>query len=224
MGNYKGVIFDLDGVLVSTDECHFQAWKQLAMREEIPFTRKDNERLRGVSRMESLEIILEKARKEYSREEKQEMTDYKNIIYCHLLQSLSPEDVLPGVIRLLRQLKKEGFKLAVGSSSRNARLILDKTRLESYFDVIADGTQITRSKPDPEVFLLAANLLKLKPEDCIVVEDAEAGIQAAIAAGEKAVAVGSACGVKGAACSFRNLEQVELENFLKGVNETKENE
>jgi beta-phosphoglucomutase len=190
----KAVLFDLDGVIVSTDEFHYRAWKALAERGGIEFSRKDNDRLRGVNRAESLEIILEKAHRAYSAEEKAAMAEEKNGIYRELLQSLSPKDILPGIPAALDLLKGAGVKTAIASSSRNAAYILEKISLCGAFDAVVDGTRITRSKPDPEVFLLAARELGICPEDCVVVEDADAGVAAAVSAGMRAVAVGAACG------------------------------
>ena len=190
----KGVIFDLDGVLVSTDELHYEAWKAMADREEIYFDREINQRLRGVSRMDSLEIILERAERDYSQEEKDELAAYKNGLYVTLLDTLTEADVLPGVTELLTALEERNVLLAVGSSSKNAKKILEKTVLTNRFRAIADGTDITRSKPDPEVFLCAAKKLGLAPADCAVVEDAQAGIEAACAGGMLACAIGDACG------------------------------
>lgn len=188
----KAVIFDLDGVLVSTDELHYQGWKTLADREGIYFDREINNRLRGVSRMESLEIILERAARQYSDSEKQEMAAYKNGVYAALLDSLTPDDRLEGVTDCLAALRAGGYKLAIGSSSKNTPKILARTGLDAEFDAVSDGNNISRSKPDPEVFLKAAEFLGIAPELCAVVEDAEAGIQAAKAAGMLAVAVGDA--------------------------------
>ena len=188
----QGVIFDLDGVLVTTDELHYRAWKALADREGIYFDRAINDRLRGVSRMASLEIILERAGRTYSEDEKREMAAFKNGLYVDLLDGLTPEDILPGVAETLDGLAARGVKTAVGSSSQNAKKILEKTGLLGCFDAVADGTDITRSKPDPEVFLRAAAKLGLAPEACAVVEDAEAGIEAAKAGGMTAFAVGDA--------------------------------
>ncbi len=188
----QGVIFDLDGVLVSTDELHYAAWRKLADREEIYFDHDINDRLRGVSRMASLEIILERAGRTYSEDEKQEMAAYKNGLYVDMLNSLTPADALEGVVETLDALAEKGVRLAVGSSSKNAKRILGRLGLLSRFDAIADGTDITRSKPDPEVFLCAAQKLGLAPAECAVVEDAEAGIQAAKAGGMTALAVGQA--------------------------------
>ena len=188
----QGVIFDLDGVLVSTDELHYAAWKRLADREGIYFDRTINDRLRGVSRMASLEIILERAARAYSEDEKQEMAAFKNGLYVDLLDGLTPEDILPGVTETLDGLAARGVKAAVGSSSKNAKKILEKTGLLDRFDAVADGTDITRSKPDPEVFLCAAKKLGVEPALCAVVEDAEAGIEAAKAGDMTAFAVGDA--------------------------------
>jgi beta-phosphoglucomutase len=188
----KGVIFDLDGVLVSTDEFHYRGWARLATEEGIPFTREDNHRQRGVSRMESLEILLKKSPKSYSGEQKLEMATRKNAYYVECLQNLTLADTLPGAREILVALRAAGIKLAVGSSSRNTPLIMEKTDLCRYFDAVADGNDITRSKPDPEVFLLAARRLGLPPEECVVVEDAEAGVEAARRAGMRVVGVGPA--------------------------------
>jgi beta-phosphoglucomutase len=190
----KAVLFDLDGVIVSTDEYHYLAWKTLAEREGIEFSREDNHRLRGVNRAESLEIILEKAHRAYSAEEKAGIMDEKNKVYRELLQSLAPRDILPGIPEVLALLKASGVKAAIASSSKNAAYILEKIGLDAAFDAVVDGTRITRSKPDPEVFLLAAKELGESPENCVVVEDADAGVAAAVSAGMRAVAVGAACG------------------------------
>lgn len=188
----RGVIFDLDGVLVTTDELHYRAWKRLADREGIYFDRAINDRLRGVSRMDSLAIILERTDRDYSDNEKAEMAAFKNDLYRASLDGLTGGDVLPGVMEALDGLRARDVKIAVGSSSKNAQKILEKTGLLDRFDAIADGTDITRSKPDPEVFLCAAKKLGLDPAVCAVVEDAEAGIQAARAGGMTAFAVGDA--------------------------------
>ena len=180
---YAGIIFDLDGVLCSTDEYHYRAWKMLADHLQLPFDRQVNQRLRGVSRMESLEIILEKSGQKYSNEEKQRLTEEKNENYRRLLNGMSTAELSAEVIDTLEQLRAQKIKLAVGSSSRNAPLILQKLELNSFFDAVVDGNDIIRSKPSPEVFLKAAERLKLPPSQCLVVEDAEAGVQAAAAGG-----------------------------------------
>lgn len=210
----SGVIFDLDGVIVSTDDCHYRAWKQMADEEKIPFDRTVNERLRGVSRMDSLAIILEKAEKTYTEEQKQALATRKNNYYKELIGSLTPADILPGTLDTLALLKSRGIKIAIGSSSRNTPLILKQIGLDNAFDAVADGNQITRSKPDPEVFLLAAKLLSLRPAVCLVVEDADAGVEAAIAGGMRALGVGSAAENKQAAFQAQNLAQVDWNQIL----------
>lgn len=189
----KAVIFDLDGVLVTTDVLHFNAWKALAEELSIHnFTKADNARQRGVSRMASLEVVLEKTDKKYTDEEKLILAEKKNTNYVKSLDTLTKSDVLPGVFEFLDFLKEKGVKIALGSASKNAPLILDKTELSDKFDAISCGLDTTKSKPDPEVFLVAASKLGMKPEDCIVFEDSDAGIEAAKAGGMLAFAVGEA--------------------------------
>jgi beta-phosphoglucomutase len=174
----KGVVFDLDGVLVHTDRLHFLAWSRLAKEEGIPFTEEDNKALRGVSRIDSLNMILRKGHREATDEEKAEMCDRKNSYYRGYLAGLSPKDVAPEVTETLKTLKERGYPLAVGSSSKNTPFILEKTDLGKWFDAVVDGTMITKGKPDPEVFLLAAERIKLPSKECLVVEDAPAGVLA----------------------------------------------
>jgi len=188
----QAVIFDLDGVIVSTDEYHYLGWQRLADELGIHFDRHINERLRGVSRMESLEIILEKAIQPYTAAEKLEFAERKNTYYREFLNQVSPKDILPGVMELLAELKTKQIKIAIGSSSRNTPLILAQIGLSDYFNAVADGNDITRSKPDPEVFLLAAERLGISPSACLVVEDAFAGVEAGLAAGMRVLGVGSA--------------------------------
>ena len=189
---YKGVIFDLDGVICSTDEYHYLAWKTLADRLQIPFDRERNNLLRGVSRTESLEIILEKAERTYSKTEKAVFAEEKNTLYRELLKKMSADDLPENVKSTLDVLRKTGMKLAIGSSSKNTPFILERIGLGSYFDAVADGNCITRSKPDPEVFLKASDMIGLHPEECIVVEDAHAGVEAAAAGGFDCAAIGDA--------------------------------
>lgn len=180
---YKGIIFDLDGVLCHTDQYHYEAWKQVADEIDVYFDETINHRLRGVSRMDSLEIILEKSEKRYTKEEKEALAEKKNHIYRQLLLQMTPEDVPQDVRNTLDTLRAEGVKLAVGSSSKNTKTILRQVGLEGFFDAVSDGTDITHSKPHPEVFLIAAGRLGLEPAQCLVVEDAPAGIEAANAGG-----------------------------------------
>ena len=195
MNNIKGLIFDLDGVLLSTDRFHFLAWKKLADRMGINFTEKDNERLRGVSRMESLEIVLSLRADpalSLNDEEKLALATEKNEAYREYLKKLTPADVRDEVRETLAVLRAKGYRLAVGSSSKNTRFILSQTELTNAFDAIADGNDIKHSKPDPEVFLKAADLIGMAPADCAVIEDAEAGLEAANRGGMLSIAYATA--------------------------------
>ena len=189
---FKGIIFDLDGVICFTDEFHYEAWKELADELGIYFDKEINNRLRGISRMASLEIVLEKSDKTYTDEEKAALADKKNERYKELLMEMDAGDLHEDVRYTLNELKKRGVKLAIGSSSKNTKLILSRLQVENVFDAISDGTNITRSKPDPEVFLKAAGFLGLDPADCLVVEDALAGIDAAVAGGFSSAGIGEA--------------------------------
>lgn len=189
----KGLIFDLDGVLVFTDKFHYQAWKTMADELGVYFDETINHRLRGVSRMDSLEIILERYEgPDLSLREKEKLAEKKNEIYRTLLESMTPDDVTKEVRDTLTKLREKGYKLAIGSSSKNAKFILEKVELKDAFDAISDGNNITKSKPDPEVFLKAAEYLGLPPKACMVVEDAEAGIEAAKKGGMYAAGIGGA--------------------------------
>ncbi|MDD5954028.1 MAG: beta-phosphoglucomutase [Firmicutes bacterium] len=204
----QGIIFDLDGVLLSTDEMHYAAWKSVADELGVPFDRTVNNRLRGVSRMESLEIILEKSTRPFSAAEKEALATRKNDRYRALLQSLTPDAVEPAVRETLCALKARGFRLAVGSSSKNTKLILRLTGLAPLFDAVSDGTNITRSKPDPEVFLKAAAFIGLAPADCAVVEDATAGIDAAVAGGFTAIGIGDAATYEKTEIAIHSLSEI----------------
>ena len=194
---YKGIIFDLDGVICSTDHYHYPAWKALADRLGIYFDETINNRLRGVSRMTSLDIVLERYDGTLTDEEKLAAAEEKNSTYRELLKQMTPADLSDEVKQTLDALREKGLLLGIGSSSKNTKFILSRIGLGDYFDKISDGTNITRSKPDPEVFLKAAEYLGLEPADCLVVEDAKAGVQAAKAAGMDAAAIGDAvsCGL-----------------------------
>lgn len=201
----KAFIFDLDGVIVNTDKFHYLAWKKLADDEGIEFDEKINDRLRGVSRMKSLEIILERSERSYSNEEKELMAEKKNRIYRGLLENLRAVDRIEGVTETLEELRKRGYKLAIGSSSKNTPIILEKIGYGDYFDAVSDGNCIKKSKPDPEVFLKAAEFLGEAPKNCFVVEDAEAGIDAAVSGGFFPVGIGNAGNYK--------KTKIKLENF-----------
>lgn len=206
----KAIIFDLDGVICFTDKFHYQAWKALADRLGVYFDREINDRLRGVSRMASLEIILERSGRGYTQEEKEAFASWKNGTYQKLLKGMSPADLSDEVKDTLVSLRNRGYKLAIGSSSKNTKLILGQIGLNNFFDAVADGTDITRSKPDPEVFLLAAQKLGFDPADCAVVEDAKAGIEAAKAGGMAALALfGDARG-----CGLEDYDLASFSNLL----------
>ncbi|HJA06523.1 MAG TPA: beta-phosphoglucomutase [Candidatus Mediterraneibacter pullicola] len=187
---YKGIIFDLDGVICHTDRFHYAAWKALADRLNTPFDEEINQRLRGVSRMESLDIVLEQCPRSFTQEEKEELAEEKNSNYRKFLTGMTPSDMTEDTKETLVKLRVEGIKLAVGSSSKNAQYILERMGAEGFFDGVCDGTQIAHSKPHPEVFLKAAQILGIVPEKCLVVEDAFSGYEAACAAGMDCAAVG----------------------------------
>ena len=193
MKNVRGIIFDLDGVLVFTDKFHYQAWKEIADELGIYFDEKVNNRLRGVSRMDSLEIILERYHGiTLTREKKEELAAQKNNTYRELLKTMTPDDVASEVRHTLAALRERDIRLSVGSSSKNARFILERVDMLDAFDAISDGSNITKSKPDPEVFLKAAEFMGLEPIECAVVEDAHAGIDAAKAGNMLAIGIGDA--------------------------------
>lgn len=190
---FKGIIFDLDGVICSTDEYHYLAWKALA--EELgvlDFNREDNMKQRGVSRMDSLEVVLAKSDKTYTPEQKSELAERKNDMYKKMLSNMSPADLDDDVLYTLNTLRKMGLKLAIGSSSKNTPAILKQIGLGEFFDAVADGNCITKSKPDPEVFLTAAEMIGEKPRDCLVVEDAYSGIEAGKNGGFTTAGIGTA--------------------------------
>lgn len=206
----KAVIFDLDGVICFTDKYHYQAWKMLADRLGIYFDEKINDRLRGVSRMASLDIILERATEEYTPEQKEAFATEKNDNYRRLLANMSPADLTKEVKDTLDELRRRGYVLTIGSSSKNTQYILDRIGLGDFFDAIADGTDITHSKPDPEVFLISAKKVGIDPADCAVVEDAKSGIQAAKAAGMTALALfGDAKG-----CGLEDYDLLSFSDLL----------
>lgn len=187
----KGCIFDLDGVIVDTAKYHFMAWRRLAKELGFIFTLEDNEALKGVSRMASLEILLRTGGVKATEKEKEMMAARKNGWYVEFITGMTPDEILPGSIRLLKALRKEGILTAIGSASKNAGMILDGIGLREMFDVIVDGNKIHKAKPDPEVFLRGAEEMGLAPGNCIVFEDAQAGIEAAIAGGMRCVGMGS---------------------------------
>lgn len=206
---YNAIIFDLDGVICSTDEYHYLAWKHLADQLSIPFDRRINDRLRGVSRMESLEIILEQYHgPAFSEEEKRSLAEQKNTFYRESLKKMTPEDLSDAVRTTLQALRQRGLKLAIGSSSKNTPLILERIGLAGFFDAVSDGNNISRSKPDPEVFLKAAAFVGEVPENCLVVEDAVSGAEAGHAGGMEVACVGSASAAGAGDYNLRTFAQL----------------
>jgi beta-phosphoglucomutase len=208
----KACIFDLDGVIVDTAKYHYLAWKRLAKELGFEFTEKDNERLKGVSRMESLEILLSVGGIRIDDENvKLQLAEKKNKWYVEYINQMTKEEILPGVIEFLELLKSAGIKIAIGSASKNTITILERIGLKDFFDAIIDGTKISKAKPDPEVFLKAAEELGVRPEECCVFEDAVAGIQAAKSAGMKVIGVGDPTILKDADKVIQSFQGQTLE-------------
>ncbi|MBU5347594.1 beta-phosphoglucomutase [Paenibacillus lautus] len=191
MSTISACLFDLDGVLVDTAKYHYIAWKRLAGELGFEFTEQDNERLKGVSRMASLDILLEVGGITLNEDAKLALAEKKNAWYVEYISNMDESEILPGAREFIQALKDRGIKVALGSASKNAMLILNNTGLTPYFDAIIDGTKTAQAKPDPEVFTLGARELGARPDDCVVFEDAEAGIEAAIRAGMRSVGIGS---------------------------------
>lgn len=214
----NAVIFDLDGVICSTDEYHYLAWKALSDRLGVPFNRQINHRLRGVSRMASLEIILEGyAGVPLSQEERLRLAEEKNHLYRQLLENMGPDALSPEVKETLDTLRAAGLKLAIGSSSKNAPFILERIGLGSFFDAVCDGNCITRSKPDPEVFQKAARLLGQPCEHCLVVEDAVSGAQAGFRGGFRVACLGDASRNRAGTYNLDTFSQ--LKNLVQHLRE-----
>jgi len=209
----KACIFDLDGVIVDTAKYHYLAWKRLADDLGINFTEKDNERLKGVSRMASLEIILEIGNMVPDEAEKVELTSLKNSWYVNYINKMTPEEILPGSLKFIMELKKANISVAIGSASRNTTLILERVKIKNLFDAVADGNNVHKAKPDPEVFLTAAGMLGIAPENCVVFEDAEAGVKAALNAGMRCVGIGSAEILSKAHLVIRGLYEMNIEKL-----------
>ncbi len=212
MALVKACIFDLDGVIVDTAKYHYLAWKRLAKELGFEFTEKDNEQLKGVSRMESLEILLRVGNIKIDDPKiKEQLADKKNGWYVEYINQMTKDEILPGVLDFLKLLKENGIKIAIGSASKNTMTILRRIELDDYFDVVIDGTKITKAKPDPEVFLKAAEELNIAPEGCCVFEDAVAGIEAAKRAGMKCIGVGNPNILKDADKVIQSFENQTLE-------------
>ncbi len=207
----KACIFDLDGVIVDTARYHFEAWKRLADELGIPITVADNERLKGVSRMESLNIILSIGGIKKDKDEMEKLANKKNSWFVEYINDMKPDEIFPGVLELLADLKRNDIKIALASSSKNAKSVIDKLGIKSWFEVVVDGTMITHSKPDPEIFLTAASRLGIKPEDCVVIEDAEAGVAAAKRAGMKCIGIGRLAQLSNADKVVDRIDQLNLD-------------
>jgi beta-phosphoglucomutase len=190
--HFKGALFDLDGVIVDTAKYHFIAWNRLAQELGFTFTETDNERLKGVSRVHSLEILLEIGGVSFSEEKKLLLAELKNKWYVEYIQQMDESEILPGAKEYLIQLRNNGIRIALGSASKNAMMILDNLKISALFDAIVDGTTTSKAKPDPEVFLLGAEKIGLLPAECIVFEDAAAGVEAGKRAGMRVVGIGKA--------------------------------
>lgn len=211
----KACIFDLDGVIVDTARYHFLAWKRLAGQLNIEFSEKDNERLKGVSRMDSLEIILELGHLYPDKRKKEEYAALKNKWYVEYISSMTPEEILPGSIEFINIIRNAGISTAIGSASKNTPLILSRTGIEKLFDAVADGNVVKKAKPDPEVFLAAAGMLNVKPDQCVVFEDAIAGVQAALNAGMLCVGIGSREILSKAHFVVAGLHEMSMEKLQK---------
>ena len=210
----RGLVFDLDGVLVHTDELHYRAWKALAGRLGLPFTREQGDRCRGVSRMGSLEILLEGSNRSYTEREKLRMAEEKNDCYRAQLQELTPGDVPERTAETLRELRRRGYRLGLASSSKNAGVILTRTGLDALLDRVVDGNQITRSKPDPEVFLDCCRNLGVLPHSCIGFEDSQAGIEAIRAAGMRSVGIRVKVTTLAPDLPYQGTEELDVQQVL----------
>ena len=215
----RGCLFDMDGVIVDSASHHYVAWKRLAEELSIPFTEEDNHALKGLSRVDSLEHILRLGHLQLDEKTKLKLMAQKNTWYLHLIEGMRAKDILPGAAELIRELSEAGMGVGLGSSSRNAQLILDNVGLTSFFDVVVDGNHITLSKPDPEVFLKGAQGLGLHPREIVVFEDAASGVQAAKTGGFFAVGVGSPEQLGQADIVVPNLEGVTLEDLKTWVSQ-----
>ena len=210
----RAIIFDLDGVIVDTAKYHYLAWKETAIKLGFDFTEKDNERLKGVSRMKSLEILLSIGKIELSQDEKEKVADMKNNLYKELISNITPNEILPGAKQFIETVRSAGILTAIGSASKNAMIVLEKLCLVPLFDAIIDGNSVIKAKPHPEIFLKAAEALKISPKNCIVFEDSEAGIEAAKAAGMRCVGIGSPEILNNADIVVSGLDKMNLNTLI----------
>jgi len=211
----KAILFDLDGVLVSTDEYHYRSWLKLSNEEGFEFFDHEfNHQFRGVARMECVEILTRASGRSYTPEQKEEIAERKNRYFAESLSSVTPDELLPGALVALKELQRRGIKIAVASNSRNAKPIIKQVGIEQYLDAIVDGHEIENSKPDPEVFLLAAKNVGVEPGNCIVVEDAIAGLEAAKRAGMKALGIGTRERLPNADIVVPDLSAISVDDLL----------
>ncbi len=218
MSEIKACIFDLDGVIVDTAKYHYIAWKALANKLGFDFTLEDNERLKGVSRMRSLEILLEIGKIELSQKEMEKLAQKKNEQYVKYIVKMTADEILPGVVDFISELKEQNIKIALGSASKNAVLILEQINLLHVFDALVDGTKVKSAKPNPEIFLKGADELGISPDNCVVFEDAEAGIEAAINAGMRSIGIGSPSNLGKANKVMKDMKGLDFETFIKIFN------
>ena len=215
-----GFIFDLDGVIVDTAKYHYLAWKKLANELGFEFTHEQNELFKGVSRKRCLEILLEIGEINATQEQFDTWMVEKNEDYLAYIDKMDESEILPDVLKILKFLKENNIPIALGSASKNAKPILEKVKLLGYFDFIVDGNSVTKAKPDPEVFLIAANNMNIAPENCIVFEDAVAGIEAANNAKMTSIGIGEEKILKEANFNFRNFTEIDLSFIQKLLNNT----
>ncbi|MCF8009103.1 MAG: beta-phosphoglucomutase [Halanaerobiales bacterium] len=214
MKSLKGFIFDLDGVITDTAEYHYLGWKRLAKEEQMEFDRKFNDKFRGVSRMRCLDMLLKENNREVTPQERKEMAERKNSYYREYLKTISKDNLLSGIEEILKDLKQRGYKLAIASASKNTKIVLDKLDIRNYFDTVSDGYSVKNTKPAPDLFLHTAEKLNLKPKECVVFEDAKAGIDAAIKANMLSVGIGPTERVGHADFRYDQVSDIDLEEII----------
>lgn len=210
----KGIIFDLDGILTDTAEYHYRSWKKPLEDIGIYFSKSDNEKLRGLSRRDSIRTIISEKKAKISKEKEEEIMDDKNKYYQYLISDLNRDDMLPGIYDILCNLKEKKYRLAVASSSRNAKIVIDSLGLNSFFETVSDGNSVERSKPAPDLFLLTAEMIDIKPENCLVLEDSKAGVKGAKRAGMWVIGIGPKDRIGDADFCYKNVVDIELDKIL----------
>jgi len=209
----NALLFDLDGVIVDTAKYHYLAWKELAEGLGFHFSEEHNERLKGVSRMRSLDILLEVGGVQFSEEEKLRLADKKNKRYVEMISKMQPDELLPGALEFLKSAKAKGYKTALGSASKNAMIILNRLQIVDLFDAIIDGTKVSKAKPNPEVFLAGAKALNTPPENCVVFEDAAAGVEAAHNGNMFCIGIGTKENLPDADVLISGFENFSIDDF-----------